>query len=91
MSNGSPKELRRLWLAILDANPGVTPRLLKVCAFEHLESEQAPGVRVEHTDFVLLLTTLYGPKKASWEAYRAGAEASMKRHDETPIPQLEAG
>lgn len=90
MSNGSPKELRRLWLAILQANPGVTPRLLKTCAWEHLEAEHEPGVQVEKTDFVLLLSTLYGPKKASWEGYRIGAEKRLRAEDSGMNPAQEA-
>lgn len=92
MSNGSPKELRRLWLGILQANPAVTPRLLKLCAFEHLESEHHPGVRLEETGFVQLLSTLYGPKKASWEGYLPGAQARQRAQDSglnpDPIPLM---
>ncbi|MBS1729836.1 MAG: DUF1376 domain-containing protein [Bacteroidetes bacterium] len=92
MSNGSPKELRRLWLGILQANPQVTPRLLKLCAYEHLESEHSPGVRVEQTGFVQLLSTVFGPKKASWESYLEGAMARQRAQDSglnpEPIPLM---
>lgn len=92
MSNGSPKELRRLWLGILQANPQVTPRLLKLCAYEHLESEHSPGVRVEETGFVQLLSTVFGPKKASWESYLEGAMARQRAQDSglnpEPIPLM---
>lgn len=75
MSNGTPKELRERWLAIMAANPGVTPRLLKNCAWALLE---AMG---ENNAYLPLLTTMYGPKKATWEVYRQAAEQRIAEAD----------
>lgn len=75
MSNGTPKELRDRWLAIMAANPGVTPRLLKACAWCLLEELG------EDNAYLPLLTTVYGPKKATWERYRAQAERDIRDQD----------
>ena len=84
MSNGTPKELRCRWMAIIAANPGVTPRLLKNCAWALLD---ALG---EDNPYLPLLSTLYGPQKATWETYRPAAEERIREQDARELGESQA-